>query len=219
MEQRAWLLAQVNVAVLRAPIDSPQLAAFVEQLEPVNALADDAQGFVWRLQTEDGDATAIRAFDDDRIIVNMSVWESVEALGEFVFGSGHLDVLRRRREWFEKMATAYVALWWLLSAVLASPTLAVASAAAFRLGGLEDLPVWRRLRKAGWRRALVASNAVGALVDTCVFLPLAGFPVTLASVGGQFLVKAVYLTVAALLVVEGVGRTIRARAPEQFATV
>jgi uncharacterized PurR-regulated membrane protein YhhQ (DUF165 family) len=107
----------------------------------------------------------------------------------------------------------------LLSAVLASPTLAVASAAAFGLGELADLLVWRRLRKAGWRRALVASNAVGALVDTCVFLPLAGFPVTLASVGGQFLVKAVYLTVAALLVVEGVGRTIRARAPEQFATV
>lgn len=107
----------------------------------------------------------------------------------------------------------------LLSAVLASPTLAVASAVAFGLGELADLLVWRRLRKAGWRRALVASNAVGALVDTCVFLPLAGFPVTLASVGGQFLVKAVYLTVAALLVVEGVGRTTRTRAPEQFATV
>jgi len=110
--QGGWHLAQVNIAVLRAPIDSPELAAFVEQLDPVNALGDAAPGFVWRLQTEDGDATAIRAFDDDRIIVNMSVWESVEALGDFVFRSRHLDVLRRRREWFEKMATAYVALWW-----------------------------------------------------------------------------------------------------------
>ena len=109
-----WHLAQVNIAVLRAPIDSPQLADFVERLDPVNALAEGSAGFVWRLQTEDGDATAIRAFDDDRIIVNLTVWESVEALGEFVFRSGgHLDVLRRRREWFEKMATAYVAMWWI----------------------------------------------------------------------------------------------------------
>jgi len=109
-----WHLAQVNIAVLRAPIDSPQLADFVERLDPVNALAEGSEGFVWRLQTEDGDATAIRAFDDDRIIVNLTVWESVEALGEFVFRSGgHLDVLRRRREWFEKMAMAYVAMWWI----------------------------------------------------------------------------------------------------------
>jgi len=107
-----WHLAQVNIAVLRAPIESPDLADFVALLEPVNGLADGSPGFVWRLQTEDGDATAIRAFDDERIIVNMSVWETVEALGEFVYRSRHLEVLRRRREWFEKMATAYVALWW-----------------------------------------------------------------------------------------------------------
>ena len=113
MAERGWHLAQVNIAVLRAPIDSPLLAEFVELLDPVNALADSAPGFIWRLQTEDGDATAIRAFDDDRIIVNMSVWESVDALGEFVFRSGHLEVLRRRREWFGKMAAAYVTLWWL----------------------------------------------------------------------------------------------------------
>jgi hypothetical protein len=68
---------------------------------------------VWRLQTEDGDATAIRAFDDDRIIVNMSVWQDVESLGEFVYRSGHLGVLRRRREWFDRMASASLALWWI----------------------------------------------------------------------------------------------------------
>ena len=110
--RNVYQLAQVNVARPVAPLTDPALAGFVAALEPVNALADAAPGFVWRLQTEDGDATAIRAFDDDRIIVNMSVWESVEALGDFVFRSRHLDVLRRRREWFEKMATAYVALWW-----------------------------------------------------------------------------------------------------------
>ncbi|MGY2129395.1 VUT family protein [Blastococcus sp. SYSU DS0617] len=105
-----------------------------------------------------------------------------------------------------------------LSAVLASPTVALASAVAFGLGELADLLVWRRLRAAGWRRALLASNAVGALVDTCVFLPMAGFPLTVASGGGQFLVKAVYLTVAALLIVEGVGRAMRARTSKEFVT-
>lgn len=113
MSPERWHLAQVNIAVLLAPIDSEQLRGFVEMLEPVNAIADAAPGFVWRLQTEDGDATSIRAFEDDRIIVNLSVWQSPEALGDFVFATRHLDVLRRRRDWFEKMATAYVAMWWI----------------------------------------------------------------------------------------------------------
>ena len=116
----SWHLAQVNIGRIAAPLDSPQLAEFVANLEPINALADAAPGFVWRLQTEDGDATAIRPFDDDRILVNMSVWESVEALGEFVFASRHLDVLRRRREWFDKMEEAYLALWWIPAGTLPS---------------------------------------------------------------------------------------------------
>jgi hypothetical protein len=112
MAPREWHVAQVNVATLGAPIDSPQLADFVALLDPINALADRAPGFVWRLQTEDGDATAIRAFPDERIIVNLSVWESVETLGDFVYASRHLDVLRRRREWFDRMASSHIALWW-----------------------------------------------------------------------------------------------------------
>ena len=80
-------VAQVNIALPQAPLDSEQLAGFVERLEPVNALADAAPGFVWRLQTEDGDATGIRAFGDDRLIVNMSVWGSLEALRHFVYRS------------------------------------------------------------------------------------------------------------------------------------
>jgi hypothetical protein len=106
-------LAQVNVARLAAPLDSPQLADFVANLEPINAIADASPGFVWRLQTETGDATALRIFDDDWIIVNMSVWESLEALRNYVYRSPHADVLRRRLEWFERMVEAHVALWWI----------------------------------------------------------------------------------------------------------
>jgi heme-degrading monooxygenase HmoA len=117
-------LAQVNVATLRAPLDGPELAGFVAQLEPVNALADGSPGFVWRLQTEDGDATAIRAFDDQRIMVNLSVWASLEALRNFVYASHHLDVMRRRREWFYRTADAYLALWWIPAGTI--PTVAQA---------------------------------------------------------------------------------------------
>jgi Domain of unknown function (DUF3291) len=105
-------LAQVNVATLRAPLDGPELAGFVAQLEPINALADHSPGFVWRLQTEDGDATSIRPYDDERIMVNLSVWASLEALRGFVYATRHLDVMRRRREWFPRMADPYLALWW-----------------------------------------------------------------------------------------------------------
>lgn len=113
MSGGGWHLAQVNIALLRAPIDSPQVAGFVAQLDAVNAIADSAPGFVWRLQTEDGDATSIRAFDDDRILVNMSVWGSVEALTAFVYRSRHLDVLRRRREWFQPLDRSFLAMWWI----------------------------------------------------------------------------------------------------------
>jgi hypothetical protein len=112
------VLAQVNIGRLRAPLDSPMLDGFVAGLDPVNALADVAPGFVWRLQTEEGNATGVRAFDWDAagsagVIVNMSVWESVEALAAFVYSDGHRQVLRRRREWFAKMAEAYAALRWI----------------------------------------------------------------------------------------------------------
>ena len=113
-----YVIAQVNVGRLVAPLDSAQLAGFVSQLDPVNAVADTAPGFLWRLQTEDGNATALRAFEEDAegadggILINMSVWESVEALAAYVYGDAHLAVLRRRRDWFERMASAYTAVWW-----------------------------------------------------------------------------------------------------------
>jgi len=112
-----FALAQVNIGRLRAPLDSPQLASFMAALDPVNAVADVAPVFVWRLQTEDGNATAVRAFEWDQagsagVIMNMSVWDSVEALAAFVYSEQHRQVLRRRREWFEQMEEAYLALWW-----------------------------------------------------------------------------------------------------------
>ncbi|WP_055585377.1 DUF3291 domain-containing protein [Peterkaempfera griseoplana] len=105
-------LAQVNIARLLAPLDSPRLADFTAALDPVNALAEGADGFVWRLKTEDGDATAVRVFDDDWLIVNMSVWRDPQALLHFVYDTAHREVLKRRREWFAKETEAMVALWW-----------------------------------------------------------------------------------------------------------
>lgn len=110
-------LAQVNISRMKAPLDDPSFRDFVAGLEPVNALADDAPGFVWRLQTEDGDATSVRAFEWDvrgtsGVLVNMSVWESPEALAAFVFSGDHLAIMKRRREWFHKVQDVMTALWW-----------------------------------------------------------------------------------------------------------
>jgi uncharacterized protein DUF3291 len=103
-------LAQMNVARLKAPLDSPQLADFVGALDGINALADAAAGFVWRLQDDSGNATALHPMGED-IIVNMSVWRDPESLQSFVYRSDHVGVMRRRREWFEKM-DLYLVLWW-----------------------------------------------------------------------------------------------------------
>jgi hypothetical protein len=110
-------LAQVNVARLEAPLTDPQLKDFVDALDPVNAIADAAPGFVWRLQTEDGNATAVRAFEWDTgdsagMIVNLTVWQSIEELAEFTYSGWHRELLRRRRDWFQHMREAVTALWW-----------------------------------------------------------------------------------------------------------
>ena len=105
-------LAQVNIGRLSAPVESPQIAEFVAALDPINRLADLSPGFVWRLQTAEGNATAIHSFDDELIISNMSVWESIEALRAFVYTTAHTGIMRRRREWFETYVTSYMALWW-----------------------------------------------------------------------------------------------------------
>jgi Domain of unknown function (DUF3291) len=106
-------LAQVNVGRLRAPIGDPIMEGFRSQLDPINALADRSPGFVWRLQTEDGNATSIRPFDDERMAINMSVWESLEALQQFVYRSAHVGPLRDRKEWFEPIDGPILGLWWI----------------------------------------------------------------------------------------------------------
>jgi len=114
-------LAQINIARMLAPIDDPFMAEFVAQLAPVNALADSSPGFVWRLKSESGDATSIKVYDDTMIIVNLTVWESVEALREFVFKDAHHAVLRDRKRWFEIFDGPYYALWWVPVGHIPSP--------------------------------------------------------------------------------------------------
>ena len=106
-------LAQINIGRIKAPFDDPSMSGFVSRLDEINALADRSPGFVWRLQTAAGNATELRPFDDDRIAINMSVWESLEHLRAYVYGSAHAELLRQRRDWFEKFDRVFLALWWI----------------------------------------------------------------------------------------------------------
>jgi hypothetical protein len=106
-------LAHSNIARMRAPLDDPIMAGFVELLEPLNALADRSTGFVWRMQDEEGDATAIRVFEDELILFNLSVWESIEALQNYAYGSSHVKAVRARGDWFERMSKPSFVLWWI----------------------------------------------------------------------------------------------------------
>ncbi|MBV7697269.1 DUF3291 domain-containing protein [Streptomyces sp. TRM70350] len=108
----AYELAQVNIARLKAPLDSPQLKDFVDNLDPVNAAADAADGFVWRLQGDSGNATDVPFFGDDWLIVNMTVWRDTNALTAYMYQGRHREMLARRREWFERLQEAVTALWW-----------------------------------------------------------------------------------------------------------
>ncbi len=112
MNETVYHLNQFNIARIRAPLDHPDMAGFVAALKPINALADGSPGFVWRLQTEDGDSTAIRPYADARILVTLSVWESIEALYRFSYTTGHAGIMARRREWFEELEPPYLVLWW-----------------------------------------------------------------------------------------------------------
>jgi hypothetical protein len=129
-------LAQINVARMVAPIDDPRMREFVDNLAPINALAESSPGFVWRLQSDaSGNATDIPSgFDDPMVIVNMSVWESVEALREFTYKTQHLEFFRKRAAWFEKPVQASYAMWWVPVGHL--PTVAE---------GRERLELYRRL--------------------------------------------------------------------------
>ncbi len=112
MKPQRFHLAQANIARMRAPLDHPIMEGFRSQLDRINAIADRSAGFIWRLQTDAGDATAIRAYEDERILFNMSVWESLEALHQYVYRSGHSAPLRNRKQWFEQLEGPILVLWW-----------------------------------------------------------------------------------------------------------
>lgn len=108
----SYRIAQVNIARMKAPLDSPAMAGFVARLEEINALADRSPGFIWRLQTSAGNATYLRPYDDDRILFNLSVWETIDALKNYAYRTAHAELLRQRQAWFDKFAGSWLALWW-----------------------------------------------------------------------------------------------------------
>jgi hypothetical protein len=122
----AYQLAQLNIGRIKAPMDSPVMAGFANNLDRINALAEATPGFVWRLQTDEGDATAIRPFDDPDMLVNMSVWRDVESLNRYVYQSAHVELMKKRREWFERMDEAFLVLWWVPAGHIPSVAEAVA---------------------------------------------------------------------------------------------
>lgn len=107
----AYQLAQLNIATMKAPLESPSMADFVANLQRINALAEASPGYVWRLQDEAGDATTFRPFGED-VLVNLSVWRDVQALSDYVYTSAHTEMLKRRQEWFSKVGAAHMVLWW-----------------------------------------------------------------------------------------------------------
>jgi hypothetical protein len=116
-----YRLVQLNIAKMKAPIESPSMADFVANLDRINLLAEQSPGFVWRLKDETGSAVTLRPFGED-YIVNMSVWTDVAALSNYAFKSGHVEIMRRRREWFERMTEAFAVLWWVPKSHVPSAT-------------------------------------------------------------------------------------------------
>ena len=108
----AFHIAQVNIGRIKAELDDPIMHGFVSRLDELNALADQAPGFVWRLQTPAGNATYLRPWQDPRLLLNMSVWESIDSLRHYVYKTAHAKMLPHRHQWFEQLSSVYVALWW-----------------------------------------------------------------------------------------------------------
>jgi hypothetical protein len=113
MPKHGYHIAQLNIGRILAPTDSPIMAEFMNNLDQINALAESTPGFVWRLIGDGNDATSLRPYpEDDMMLVNMSVWETVEQLRDYVYKSNHVDFLRKRKQWFELMKEAYYCMWW-----------------------------------------------------------------------------------------------------------
>lgn len=130
----AYELAQLNIALMKEPLESPTMADFAANLDRINTLAESSSGFVWRLQTVEGDATALRPLGED-ILINVSVWRDIESLNKYVYESAHVEIMRRRKEWFERMREAYVVLWWVPRGHRPSVTEAIARLELLRAKG------------------------------------------------------------------------------------
>ncbi|HHG3229403.1 TPA: DUF3291 domain-containing protein [Vibrio parahaemolyticus] len=126
-------LAQLNIALAKYPLDAPEIKEFVDNLDLVNGIAEESEGFVWRLKDDSGDATSIKLFEDPNMIVNMSVWESTDALKNFMFRTDHGDFMRRKSEWFHRLTEDSYVLWWVEDGHIPTP-----QEALFRLQHLRD---------------------------------------------------------------------------------
>ena len=131
-------LAQVNIARMLAPLTDPLMAGFVAVLDAINALADNSPGFLWRLQTPEGNATDLRPYEDDLILVNLSLWASLADLSTFVYKSRHRQVLQQRPQWFQRFNGPYLALWWVPSGHI--PTVEEAKERLAYLGAHGETP-------------------------------------------------------------------------------
>lgn len=114
-------LAQINVAHIRGTAEDPKMAGFFDNLDRINQLAEESPGFVWRLQSDQGNATDIILTDDPTFLVNMSVWESVELLKAYTYQSEHLEFVKRRKEWFHLYEGPYYVLWWVPAGEIPAP--------------------------------------------------------------------------------------------------
>ena len=141
-------LAQFNIARIRYPLDDPRMAEFVANVARINALAEQIEGFVWRLQDESGNAMGMRVYDDPRILPNLTLWESPQALERFVWRTVHSRFYGRREEWFAPLETPLV-MWWVAAGVF--PTIAdgVARLDHLKAHGPSDHAFgWEQLAKA-----------------------------------------------------------------------
>jgi hypothetical protein len=129
-----WHLAQLNIALAKAPLDDPSMAGFTADIGRINAAAEASPGFIWRLDGayDPPDSELVR---DPRVLVTMSVWQSVEALHAFVYRSAHREPFARRAQWFDTFADASVVLWWIAAGSRPTPSEGLARLEQLRLSG------------------------------------------------------------------------------------
>jgi hypothetical protein len=110
----SYQIAQINIARMKGvDINDPLMKEFVDNLDIVNAIAEKSEGFIWRLKEENNNATSLNPYNDEQIIINISVWESIETLEKFMYHTFHSDFLKRRKEWFQSFGSAHTAMWWI----------------------------------------------------------------------------------------------------------